>query len=173
MSNSPRIARPESRRRDIALLLLACLLLLFALYRFASLAADWRNRAALNDRAAYRPATVTTNIGPKPPGPLTPFSELNLTEAQRQKIDAILRDNMPKRPPNNDQPGKPHLVKFSLPMNKILEVLTPEQRRKWEQEEQERRNQKGMFLSHDGPPPMSGNSSAPTLFFKVGPSSTR
>jgi Spy/CpxP family protein refolding chaperone len=112
---------------------------------------------------AFTRESLTSNVGPRKPDP---FQDLALTEEQRRKIDDILKASMPPLPPpNQGGPGKPHLFKVVMPMDKIDAVLTPAQREKFHRLRSERQNS-NVGMPGGGPAP-----SGPQLFLspKDGP----
>ena len=119
----------DDRKKTIGMIVLCCLLFLFAGVRFWSMAADSRQQAELNSRNSPIQQRIVSKYGP-PKMEKDPFGELDLTAEQRRKIDDIMNSSMPKKLP---APGPNHVVRMTLPMDKIRAILTPEQQRKFDQ----------------------------------------
>lgn len=136
MSNMTTTAfRPNPK--SVALSVVASLLLLFALARFWSMYADWRASQEVNRRVPSIQDKVVTHAGFNLQLQIKagPFDELNLTDAQREKIDQLvtMNHNAPPRSftvKGDMPPDKPRFFRMSMPMDKIMAILTPEQRRK-------------------------------------------
>ncbi len=150
----------DDRRKTISMIVLCCLLFLFAGARFWSMAADSRQQAELNSRNPSIQQQIVSKYGPPgmkkapfgyghPGKEKDPFGELGLTAEQRRKIDDIMNSSMPNLPPPG--PGEaltaasgldgPHVARtqlsmnrrIRLPMDKIRAILTPEQQQTFDQ----------------------------------------
>jgi hypothetical protein len=101
----------NERKKTIGLIVLCCLLFLFAGARFWSMAADSRQQDETNSRTSPIQQRIVSNVGPHLMK-MDPFQDLGLSSEQRRKIDEIINASMPKLPPPGagGSPGRRHVL---------------------------------------------------------------
>jgi Spy/CpxP family protein refolding chaperone len=157
----------DDRKKTIGMIVLCCLLFLFVGVRFWSMATASRQQEELNSRSSPIQQRIVSRVGPPRMALKDPFGELGLTAEQRRKIDDIMNASMTELPPSGagggarrnvlftmgagpvppgpgealtaaPGPNGPHVVRITLPMDKIRAILSPEQQRKFDQMHQMR-----------------------------------
>ena len=104
----------DDRKKTIGMVVLCCLLFLFAGVRFWSMAADSRQQAELNSRNSPIQQRIVSKYEPPRMALKDPFGELGLTAEQRRKIDDIMNSSVSKLPPPDAGEGAHRNVFFTM-----------------------------------------------------------